>query len=99
MKSRLLCLESLEPFLAAPSESNDDELYQTSRLSKILALLPKIIEQELTQRQRKCVQLYYFENKTMVEIGKELQVQTPAVSRTLQRARKKVERILRYQFL
>lgn len=56
------------------------------------AALPR----ELTARQLECVKLYYFENMTEAQAAKLLGVSKPTVCRHLQKARKRLERVITY---
>ena len=48
-----------------------------------IAVLGELIRTGLTQRQRRLVELYYFERRTQAEIARELGVSQQAVSRQL----------------
>nr|WP_325251085.1 sigma-70 family RNA polymerase sigma factor [uncultured Oscillibacter sp.] len=53
-------------------------------------------EEELTERQREMVGLYYDQGMTMPQIAERLGVSRSTVSRTLRRARDRLYRFLRY---
>ena len=53
-------------------------------------------EEELTERQREMVGLYYDQGMTMPQIAERLGVSSSTVSRTLRRARDRLYRFLRY---
>ena len=53
-------------------------------------------EEELTERDRKMVGLYYDQGMTMPQIAERLGVSRSTVSRTLRRARDRLYRFLRY---
>ena len=59
-------------------------------------LIAAALREELTPRQAQLVQLYYVEQHNMREIGQLLGVNPSTVCRTLQAARKKLRRCLRY---
>lgn len=61
-----------------------------------LQRLRRAVRQELSPRQRETVEAYYFENKTMEQIARELGVNRSTVSRTLKRGMRNLERFLRY---
>ena len=61
-----------------------------------LQRLRRAVRQELSPRQRETVEAYYFENKTMEQIARELGVNRSTVSRTLKRAENKLRRFLQY---
>jgi len=58
--------------------------------------LAAAIEDELTPRQAQLTQLYYLKQMPMIDIAKELNISVSTVSRTLKRARIKLEKILKY---
>jgi RNA polymerase sigma factor (sigma-70 family) len=75
---------SLEGF-PEPSLSQDvirSEAGERARREAI-AVLGELIRTGLTARQRRLVELYYFERKSQAEIGRELDVSQQAVSRQL----------------
>lgn len=76
-------------------ENAEDNSEQLSPLRKNLR---KAREQELTPRQKQMLQMYFDDNKTMVQIAEELGVNRSTVSRTLSRARRRLYRCLRYGF-
>ena len=59
-------------------------------------LVTAALQSELTPRQAQLVRLYYMEQHNMREIGQLLGVNPSTVCRTLQTARKKLRRCLRY---
>lgn len=55
-----------------------------------------IIREELSERQREVVQLYYFEGRNIPQIAAELGVNKSTVSRTLARGLHNIEKRLEY---
>ncbi len=72
--------------------------YLGPRLSRDLQLkrLQRVIDQELTELQRRTVEGYYLEKKSMSELAQERGVNRSTVCRTLQRAERRMRRCLRY---
>ena len=68
------------------------------RLERLRRNLRKAREQELTPRQAQMLRLYFDQGQSMVQIAQELGVHPSTVSRTLQRAKKRLYRCLRYGF-
>jgi len=64
--------------------------------SRLRNILLKVIKNELTPRQKEIIMLYYFQNKDIVTIGRELGVTPQAVSAAMSRARLRMFRILQY---
>ena len=58
--------------------------------------LKLVIREELTELQRDTIQAYYFENKTLLQIAEERNVNKSTVCRTLRRAEDKIRRFLQY---
>lgn len=91
-----LFTESLASTQAYRRQTGESE-GQRQRL--MIAAVKKAMETELTQRQKECIQLYYFDQKTMKEIGLLLGIGEPCVSRHLKRARHRLATVLHYFFL
>ncbi len=70
--------------------SKDDD---RARLKKVLL---KVINNELTPRQKQIIMLYYFHRTDTVTIARELGVTPQAVSAVMSRARLRMFRILQY---
>ena len=64
--------------------------------SRLRNILLKVIKNELTPRQKEIIMLYYFKNKDIVTLGRELGVTPQAVSAAMSRARLRMFRILQY---
>jgi len=56
----------------------------------------KVIDNELTPRQRQVIIAYYFQLKTLPQIAQECQVHKSTVCRTLHRAEAKLRKYLKY---
>ena len=72
--------------------------YEGPRLPREVQLrrLKRVIEMELTEKQRQVLIAYYFQNKTMAQIAQERGINRSTVCRTLHRAETRVRRCLRY---
>ena len=68
------------------------QLPQEMQMARVRAVLYL----ELTPLQREALMAYYFEGKTMEQIGKERGVNKSTICRTLHRAEKKLRRYLQY---
>jgi len=64
-----------------------------TRLASNLAMA---LEEELTEKQRRAVKLYYINQMPMQYIADEVGVHVSTVSRTLKRARTRLKRCLKY---
>lgn len=66
---------------------------------RLRKMLLKVINNELTPRQKQIIMLYYFKKIDIVRIGKELGISPQAVSAVMSRARLRMYRILQYYFI
>ena len=66
---------------------------------RIKRVLVKVINTELTQKQKEIVMLYYYKNIDTVQIAKRLGVTPQAVCAVLSRARLRIYRILKYYLI
>ena len=71
----------------------EDNSAQIGRLKRNLS---RALRQDITERQREYMNLYYGRNMSMEAIAKELGVNKSTVSRTLKRGRQRLYRCLRY---
>lgn len=75
----------------------DDGVDEQRILSRTLScVLPKIIDNELTQRQSLCLRLFYVHGKNQTEIARQLKLSQPTVSRHISTAKAIVNKILGY---
>lgn len=91
-ETKIMRVADLQMFLRETAATNDDQI---RRLKKNMAIA---IEQDLTNRQRQMLSMYYFDGKSMGEIGRELSVDESTVSRTIGRAVRRLHRALKYSF-
>lgn len=76
--------------------SYDEVNSNEERLNLVKQALPKVIENRLSERQKQCVRLYYFENMNMEQTAAALGIERSSVSRTLKRARDRIKTSLEY---
>lgn len=79
-----------------------EENSNAGELGRVRLALSRALHEDVTEKQRKYLILYYGEGKNMVEIGQELGVDKSTVSRTIKRGEARLRRCLRYgakQFL
>ena len=65
-------------------------------LQRLRQGLRRARQQELTPRQQQLLDLYYDQGLTMPQIARQLGVNVSTVSRTIQRAKRRLYRCLRY---
>ena len=74
------------------------EGYEGPRLPREVQLrrLRRVIEAELTPRQKQTLTAYYFQQQTIPEIAREQGVNKSTVCRTLHRAERRLQILLKY---
>ena len=92
MRHKFLSLDSKLNLIGSPgigvcSEDNRKDM------KKMKALMQKAMSFYLTPRQQECMMMYYFEQKTVMQIGEEIGVDKSTVSRHLQAAMKKLKKL------
>jgi len=70
-----------------------------SRMDIILPAIHSIMQDQLTEKQRFCVEMYYFENRNTTKIAEILGTSKANVSKHIRRALNKMEKSMRYLFL
>ena len=65
------------------------------RLRRLRRYLPAAME-DLTERQKEMVRMHFFDDKTVSDIARKLEVNRSTVSRCLSRAEKRLLRTLRF---
>ncbi len=76
--------------------SKDEDEDNRNKREKLKHIMLKVINNELTPRQKEIIMLYYFKNYDIVEIGKMLGITPQAVSAAMARGRQRMFRILQY---
>ena len=69
---------------------------EDSQYARLKRILLKVINNELTPRQKEIIMLYYFKDKDTTEIAVQLGVSPQAVSAARARARLRLFKLLRY---
>lgn len=64
----------------------------SDRIKSAKKILMRIIREELTERQRQVIMLYYFKNMNIVSIAEKLGISPASVSITMKRARNTIIR-------
>lgn len=68
----------------------------SERLARVVAHLPRAIEEELTPRQRQILHLHFYDGLSVTQIAQQLNVHPSTVTRSLQRSARKLQHILLY---
>lgn len=82
----------MQVYMRQLSEMNTN----SSTVSRLKRNLVRCINEDVTERQRQVLLMYYYEGKNMREIGEELGVDKSTVSRTIKRGERRLQRCLRY---
>lgn len=83
-------------FFVNCSPDNRDLNSNKATITALKAVLPQVIEHELTQQQRKCLELRFCELLSQSEIAEKLGLSQPTVSRHLKKAIRTVSNRLQY---
>ena len=86
----LMDLVSLRQWQKDQSDDNHQ------RLERLNRYLPLAVKEELTPRQQQVLHMFFYEEKNVTAIARELSVNKSTVSRTLHRAQERLRRSLRY---
>ena len=78
----------IDPFSPAPGDNR-------MRLRRLRRYLPEAMD-DLTTRQKEIVRMHFFEEKSVSDIARELEVNRSTVSRCLSRAERRLLRTLRF---
>ncbi len=73
-----------------------EENTNSAELEELKTALWRALHEDVTEKQRKYLLLYYAEGKNMLEIGEEMGVDKSTVSRTIKRGEARLRRCLRY---
>lgn len=90
----------IEEYMAGVSDIVGDEDFDENKilLRSLSYILPLIVKQELTQKQRLCFELFYINNKSQSEIARIMHLSQPTVSRHINSAKDIVTKIANYCF-
>lgn len=83
---------SMAVYLRQISEANTN----SAQISKLKRNLVKCINEDVTERQRTVITMYYVDRLNTREIGERLGVNKSTVSRTIKRGENNLKRCLRY---
>lgn len=67
-----------------------------AEMSRLRRALSQALREDVTEKQRRALLLYYGEGLNMTEIGQRLGVDKSTVSRTIRRGEKNLRRCVRY---
>lgn len=96
-----LCLDIFTENFASMQQYREKQgflRHECPEHQRMLAVLRRAMEQELTPRQLDCVKYYYFQKCTMEDTAGQLGIVASSVSRHLKRARSRLARVMGYAF-
>ncbi|MBP1550088.1 MAG: sigma-70 family RNA polymerase sigma factor [Oscillospiraceae bacterium] len=85
------CADKEIAALIGDTESDNSEKHRL-----MLKILRKVISEELTERQREMITLYYFDRANIPQIAEMLGVNRSTVSRTISRGRRNIMEKMKY---
>ena len=83
-------LFSFEKFKYSQNEDN------TKEYNRILKILREVIKNELTNKQKTCLNMYYKDKLNTIKISKILGVYPSTVWRHIRRSERKIKKIIQY---
>ena len=87
---------SLDAFFQIPAVQDTSDENNQAELERLKRALRLAIQKALTERQRECLTLYYFEGCSMKQAADRLGIGEPTVSKHLKKARARLKAVLRY---
>ena len=99
MSKRLLNLDTMtESIFGMQQYQSQNSSQMDTEYRRMLKVLTKAMQGELTKRQYDCMYAYYFENKTQAQIAKELGIGAPTVNKHMKKAKECLFKVMRYSF-
>ena len=88
---------------------NDSEMFEIIKYNKegesnsveyrkMLRILRKVVDEQLSERQKQYVMLYYYKRMKITQIAQMFGVNKSTVSRTINRARQNIKRYMQYYY-
>lgn len=71
----------------------------TANIEAIRYVMPIIIENELTEKQKACFKMKFYDNMTQEDIAKSLNLTQPTISKNINAAKREVRKYLHYSLL
>lgn len=93
MRRKILSFNLMEEYIGTKEEYISDN---KKDLKKMSAAVHFALENELTDRQKTCIDLYYFKNYKIPDIAKMLDINKSTVSRHLAKGRFAIKKTVEY---
>lgn len=94
MKTSILSFDKMEQYLGEYDSMDNLSSTNSAVIKHSIKVLKKAIDKGLTERQKQCIVLCFYEKMTLQEIGNELGIDKSTVSRHIKAGKKRLERIL-----
>ena len=98
MSKKGLSLDSFTESIAGIETFKRDLVGNSKEHKKMIELLKKVVEGELTERQKTCISLYYGGQMKMHEIAKRLEIDVSCVSRHIKKGKERIQKTMKYYF-
>ena len=99
MRTKPLSMDSFTETMASINYYNNlGDGFDDFGHRRMVDLLKNIVDGELTEKQKRCVFLYYGEMMKMKDIADEMGICISSVSRHIKRARRRIEKTMHYYF-
>ncbi len=95
MRHSLISISDLNKDIVAFSAYSDSHTNKND-IVRMKRVLNKAVSSELTDRQRECIVMYYFEDMKMKEIATKLALSPSTVTRHIKAAKAKLKNIAKY---
>ncbi|WP_099204699.1 RNA polymerase sigma factor [Scatolibacter rhodanostii] len=93
MKTRLLSFDELTNHLSNEGKASDNQV----QIQRMTSAMQWAIKNELTDRQKTCISLYFFEQKSIPQIAKALSLNKSTISRHLTKGKKAIQKVVSYR--
>ncbi len=99
MSKRLLNLDTMtESIFGMQQYQSQNSSQMDTEYRRMLKVLTKAMQGELTKRQYDCMYAYYFENKTQAQIAKRIGDWSSYSKQTYEKRKERLFKVMRYSF-
>ena len=98
--AKLVKFDNFSDALFSFSEFKHDENgTNTKEYNKVLSILRKVIANELTERQRTCLEMYYKRKMNTIKIAEKLGIYPSTAWRHIQKSKERIKNIMKYYYM
>ena len=99
MPKKKLTLNDFTESLAGYNQYKEkDQETNIVEYRKIIKIMTKLIQNELSKRQKECITMKFFEKMSVCQIAKNLKIDKSTASRHISRAKEKLKKLLEYYY-